>query len=294
MRFAHFLWVVLLGIPCSGCALVEDASRNTCFSLSSVIDKHRENARNRQWAEAAWQEASEKQDLSQRTEDYARGFKDGYADYLFRGGDGEPPLIAPDRYRHLRYQNPQGYQAVEEWFAGYRHGAGVARDTKARQWITGPSALAPETHGAEMADALSHTPPPAVGKPKEFPPAPDPLPNQGCSARAPVEITVAPFPDPVTEPAQIGFGQPQIIAPAESSEPIPTNAEIGIGTEVPDAPPGPARAKITNVSAGPAERVRVRITNVSEPPGAPVRPDHHDHRDADQRVDRCTKRYAEL
>src|SRR5207253_2095221 len=128
-------------------------SHNTCFSLCSAGEMDREARRNRQWAQAAWQKAWVTLPPGQRSEDYAHGFKDGYAEYLFRGGDGEPPLIAPARYRHLRFQNQQGYHAIEDWFAGYRHGAGLARDTGARRWITGPSALSselPDTAAPEM------------------------------------------------------------------------------------------------------------------------------------------------
>src|SRR5205807_2557372 len=86
--------------------------------------------------------------ISEHSEDYAQGFKDGYAEYLYRGGDGEPPLLPPKRYRHVRYQTPQGYMAAEDWFAGYRHGAAVAHHTGARRWITGPTGWQPEPRTA--------------------------------------------------------------------------------------------------------------------------------------------------
>src|SRR5262249_47332458 len=121
MRPAYALTLLGWCVLCPGCALVEDGCRNVCVALSTPIELHRENARNRQWAEATWQQVYASGPWP-RTEDYACGFKDGYAEYLFRGGDGEPPLVAPLRYRSVRYQTPAGYQAAEEWFAGYRHG----------------------------------------------------------------------------------------------------------------------------------------------------------------------------
>src|SRR5436190_20867042 len=121
MRLAFALLLFGLSVGSSGCALTEDAFHNICYSITTPVEVHREMARNRQWAEDAWASASWSNQNGRYTEDYAFGFKDGYAEYLFRGGDGEPPLMAPRHYRHVRYQNPQGYQAIQDWFAGYRH-----------------------------------------------------------------------------------------------------------------------------------------------------------------------------
>src|SRR5437763_11551304 len=146
MRPAIALAMIGWTMLCSGCALVQDGSRNLCSGFCAPFEAHRENARNRRWAEDAWLGVSGSDGPCKRNDDYAQGFKDGYTEYLYRGGDGEPPLLPPLRYRHVKYQTPQGYGAVEDWFAGYRHGAGVARDTGARRWITGPTGL-PEAHG---------------------------------------------------------------------------------------------------------------------------------------------------
>ncbi|MBI1830580.1 MAG: hypothetical protein HYR84_03910, partial [Planctomycetes bacterium] len=141
MKLAVALSLAGLGILCSGCALVQDARRNLCVSVCSPFEAHREQARNRRWAEAAWQQLACSEHFCKKSDDYARGFKDGYVEYVFRGGDGEPPLVAPLRYRHMRYQTADGYAAIEDWFAGYRHGAALARETGARRWVTGPSSL---------------------------------------------------------------------------------------------------------------------------------------------------------
>ena len=119
------LALLLLGLcmPTAGCALIEDSARNMCVAISTPIETHLEKARNRNWAEEAWQKARGNDEMCNRSEDFAHGFKDGFAEYLFRGGDGETPLVAPLRYRHIRYQTQQGYVAIEDWFAGYRHGA---------------------------------------------------------------------------------------------------------------------------------------------------------------------------
>ena len=32
----------------------------------------------------------------------------------------------PSKYRELQYQSPMGYLAIEQWYAGYQHGAAAA------------------------------------------------------------------------------------------------------------------------------------------------------------------------
>jgi hypothetical protein len=72
---------------------------------------------------------------------FARGFKDGYADYLYAGGTGDPPVAPPWRYRKVTYETPQGVQAVEDWFAGFRQGAYAAYTTGYRQFVVVPAAV---------------------------------------------------------------------------------------------------------------------------------------------------------
>ena len=141
MRPSYALWLLGMSMAGSGCALVEDGTRNVCLAISTPIEIHREKARNEKWAEAAWQNVCMKDGPTTHAADFARGFKDGFAEYLFRGGNSEPPLVAPLRYRHIRYQTGHGYQAIQDWFAGFRTGASAARDSGARRWITGPSSL---------------------------------------------------------------------------------------------------------------------------------------------------------
>ena len=73
--------------------------------------------------------------------DYRRGFVDGFADYLYAGGSGEPPVVPPWRYRKASYETPEGYAAIEDWFAGFRHGANVALASGLRNLVVLPVAL---------------------------------------------------------------------------------------------------------------------------------------------------------
>jgi hypothetical protein len=141
MRGSFALWLIGLSALSPGCALVTDATRLVAYQTSRSWNEHKERSRNRRWAEAAWEEVQAATPNHPYSADYAQGFKDGFETYLYQGGTGEPPPVAPPRYRTLRYQTPQGYQAIQDWFAGYRHGADVAHRGGYRQWVTGPTSL---------------------------------------------------------------------------------------------------------------------------------------------------------
>lgn len=213
---------MVLFVAGPGCALVEDSCRNVIVGIKAPIEEQREKARNRQWAESAWREVACTANAGPHSEDYAQGFKDGFAEYLFRGGDGEPPLIAPLHYRDAKYQNEAGYHAIEDWFAGYRHGSTMARESGARKWIVGPSSLQ-----AELDDLHPHVIPPPPG-----PPLPTPLPD---AAKQKIEsinlppIPLLPAPQPVLEPkpAPIVEQKPKLndaAAPAKMG--VPTAAPV--------------------------------------------------------------------
>src|SRR5947199_55502 len=118
------LGLVVLGGP--GCSLVGSATHLAAYRARQALDDCAERQRNERWANEAWQAVRSACPYQPFSDDHARGFKDGFARFVYRGGDGEPPPLPPSNYRTVRYQTPQGYQAIEDWFAGYRHGVSVA------------------------------------------------------------------------------------------------------------------------------------------------------------------------
>jgi len=135
------LWLFGLLVLGSGCTLCHDAASLAVFKVRESMEDFSESVRNRKWAEGAWEDVQGANPDMAFTDDYAQGFKDGFAHYLLRGGNCEPPPLPPRHYRKLRYQTPEGYRAIEDWFAGFRYGANMARQNGYREWITGPSAL---------------------------------------------------------------------------------------------------------------------------------------------------------
>jgi hypothetical protein len=123
-----------------GCGLIEQSARVVVTRTEQALNDHTERVRNRKWAEAVWRDLSsgKSQEFSA---DYESGFREGFAEYLYEGGTGEPAPLPPARYRKSKYQTPRGYAAIEDWFAGYRYGASVAQEGGYRRWVTGPSSL---------------------------------------------------------------------------------------------------------------------------------------------------------
>src|SRR3954451_4826288 len=115
MRGKLSLCILALTLVSPGCAVISEGVHVISHEWGLEIDDCLERSRNRKWAEQAW--ANCPVSWQPCSEDFALGFKDGFAEYLYRGGDCEPPLVPPTRFRKFRYQTPQGYQAIEEWFA---------------------------------------------------------------------------------------------------------------------------------------------------------------------------------
>jgi hypothetical protein len=277
----------------SGCALIWDGSRNVALSVAKPIEILLECKRNRRWAEDAWEQVSAQATCREASStDYAAGFKEGYANYLFRGGNGEPPLVAPLHYRHIKYQTPGGYEAIQDWFHGYRHGAAMARDSGARKWITAAAAspaLPPgEPHGPPLAPPLTVLP----EQPRLEPP--EPLPPPRAVPQPVPEVVPGPAPEAVpkgAKPPQESHLPQSPAGPAEDQRTLPAAAGFG----VPLAPEGPRPAVLPPVSidlndpdtaspgAAPRKQevlplpVRVRILSIRsdagpelfEPPAAP-------------------------
>jgi hypothetical protein len=129
---------------------VSDAVSLTAYSVRESAEDLSESIRNRRWAAQAWDQTRDRSPETAYSPDYERGFEDGFTHYLYRGGTGEPPPLPPRRYRWLRYQTPQGYRAIEDWYAGFRQGADVARQSGYRRWVTGPSALTASAHDVPL------------------------------------------------------------------------------------------------------------------------------------------------
>jgi len=144
-----------------------------CLTPNNIL----EIRRNHKLAGEAWEGIAKAEPELTHSADYADGFKAGYADYLYAGGTGEPPPQPPRTYWRIHYETPEGHQAIEDWFAGFRHGASMAQQSGHRQYATIPSSVrprdAPDQEAASIAPEHMAVPPaaPDLPPPRKVQPA---------------------------------------------------------------------------------------------------------------------------
>ena len=90
-------------------------------------------------AEQAWGEIAVTMPNASR--DFENGFTEGFADYLYRGGTGDPPVIPPRGYWHLRFLNHFGKNTINEWYEGFRQGAANCKARGLREMWLVPTSL---------------------------------------------------------------------------------------------------------------------------------------------------------
>jgi hypothetical protein len=90
-----------------------------CFK----IDKVRSLSVYHRWAAEEWERAVQSSPDITNSPSYHAGFVDGFVDYVYRGGTGEPPPIPPREFWNVEGRSPEGKAMANDWFAGFRHGA---------------------------------------------------------------------------------------------------------------------------------------------------------------------------
>src|SRR4051794_37417424 len=117
MNMATKFWLLigLLSIG-PGCSLVNNAARNVEHEVFLCAEELAEKHRFGSMAEEALAQFSSGSSEGAISEDFADGFKEGYVDHLLRGGNGQLPTLPPRKYWKARYESPQGYMAIEQWF----------------------------------------------------------------------------------------------------------------------------------------------------------------------------------
>jgi hypothetical protein len=196
MRVKLIPWIVGICTLGPGCGPTYNTTRTLIvepFLYCDSADKVVEWTRDEKLAKDAWEKvgASTGQAYSK---DYERGFKFGFADYLYAGGSGLPPPMPPRRYWKPKYESAAGYQAVDEWYAGYRHGAAVAMESGFREYVPVHTWVPPMPEGNRLDAARAFGTRPTGPAPEVLPPPKEaekttPLP---AGAAAPNVRTAAP------------------------------------------------------------------------------------------------------
>ena len=138
-----------------------------CKTADDILERRRDYT----LAEETWQVFAQAHPDHPSSPDYANGFKDGFADYVYAGGTGEPPPLPPRQYWRITYETPQGHQAIEDWFDGYRHGAAMAQQSGYRQWVTIPSSVPARVASDQVPPSVV---PESIGVPPSEPVLPQP------------------------------------------------------------------------------------------------------------------------
>jgi hypothetical protein len=212
---------------CQGCNLAVNFSRDVVFEVERASHECLEKVRDERLAASAWNEVQSNH-KGVYSVDYARGFRDGYADYLFAGGTGEPPLLPPRRYWGVGYETPDGVQAIQDWFAGYRHGAAEAEQSGYRQLVRIPLSSPEFTELSQLPTGNEVMAPPL---PAPTGPLPETI-SSPAEKPGPVQAPVLPLPKKV----KTGSPYHALNAPSRSNstEQSPT-ATTEVGPPAPDS-----------------------------------------------------------
>lgn len=185
MKVLLTLWLGGLCLLYQGCMPIGRAIRTSLVQpteYNTYVNCATEVARDRLLAREALEHFEGEHAGVPYSRDFRCGFKDGYADYLFAGGTGNPPPVPPRCYWNACYQTPEGHQAIEDWFAGFQAGAAAAKASGKRELVTVPAstALPPSDPPPQLPPP---PPPPSLPvspqtTPEEVLPPPKPLPGR--------------------------------------------------------------------------------------------------------------------
>ena len=153
----RWLGSIALCTLAAGCQLANNAIHNVTNEVKLATAEVQEHHNYEKLAKASWQSAQADENCRATSKDYAAGFKDGFVDYLEFGGSGQPPYLPPRSYWGPTYRTPEGYRAIEDWFAGFRHGVDAAKQSGYRQWVPLPSASTAENEKTG-GPTVSHAP----------------------------------------------------------------------------------------------------------------------------------------
>ncbi len=125
MRSLRLISLLAIGICCGCGGVCKQLTRTLVSETRYQGGEKRTVQEERRLAECAWQSLRKSNPELCCSQDFAKGFEDGFAGYLHTGCP-DPPPIPPETYRQPCPDGINGWRAAQEWFAGYRTGADVA------------------------------------------------------------------------------------------------------------------------------------------------------------------------
>jgi hypothetical protein len=231
----RYIALVAWCISATGCTICQLARRTVWQEPAAYSWKHDRRHSTEtylQWANTELaEEASRCPDLFGNP-DYVMGFRDGFVDFVWAGGTGEPPPIPPRQFWNVMLRSPDGKTRANLWFDGYRHGAAVARDGGYRDLGTIRSSLVGFANAREefsfppMMDEMAAPDAPQAWQDGEMlpePPAAAPLlPSPFESGDAPADNAAA---GPAAESAPASTPAPEEAPFQDDPQPPPAETE---------------------------------------------------------------------
>ena len=225
MGVRHTLGILGLALLCQGCGLTATITRNLVIDpahFDRFTDGFARKIRDTRLADEAWEQAAGVG--GPYSKHYARGFKEAYIDFMSNGGHesySDVPLLPPRSYWRVFYQSPEGNEAIQDWFAGWRHGVAMAKQSGYRNYVILPTTMPPEETGRKDGAPPRPRPPEAAPKapePKPEAPKPEaPKPEEGPKRPA---LTEPPKPPPSDAPKRPTLDEPP--KPPAPTPPPPT------------------------------------------------------------------------
>jgi hypothetical protein len=245
MRALMMFYLVGLGFVCQGCAPLWQSARTSLvqpFIYRRISTDYHECRRNRELADEAWGTFFSKHPTLEYSKDFECGFKEGFADYLFSGGTGAPPPVPPRCYWNFKYETPQGHQAAQNWFAGFRAGAESARESGYRKLVLIPASTVLPQAGTQTSPASSPSPsaasstsPGSGTRTDEMLPPPKPVPSSENPA---IEMPPTSEAQPPPPPMPSHLSEEALPERRQTSEsPIPAPAFPYTAEATPRSPP---------------------------------------------------------
>ena len=155
--------VLLIGFMLcnSGCTLAVSTAHNLSNEIYECSDEFGFSIRCRRLARLAWKDYQETNAGVKCSANFGEGFQEGYVGCLEAGGDSVPPSFPPCHCAR-RHWDPR---AVEDWYAGFSSGVGVAQRGSDHEPTPGISPLMENAEPRPLMEPVSAKPLARMQKP---------------------------------------------------------------------------------------------------------------------------------
>lgn len=156
----------VLTLALTGCSMTRATFDNLYHGpceYHRVDDDHETTVKFHDLARLAWNRVvAEHPECGDSSPDFAAGFEAAYVDYLYRGGDGRPPVVPPRPYWNIERRFNEDNTPAHDWLAGYQLGSASAQASGIRDATIVPSTgfvLSPEPSASRQKTDPQGVPP---------------------------------------------------------------------------------------------------------------------------------------